>query len=96
METVLVSILTVAALFTISFTAFAVTEPASAEEFGTKTEAIAMVKLVQQQFKKDGPQLTFSTVSDKSIKEYHDRDLYPFIYDLNVRHKGEWPRGTAW
>src|SRR5690349_17617279 len=82
MKTVLVSTLTAVALLTISFTAFAVNEPAPTEEFGTKNEAIAMVKLVQQQFKKDGPQLTFSAVSDKSIKEYHDRDLYPFIYDL--------------
>lgn len=82
MKTVLVSTLTVAALLSISFTAFAVNELAPTEEFGTKNEAIAMVKLVQQQFKKDGPQLTFSAVSDRSIKEYHDRDLYPFIYDL--------------
>ena len=82
MKTVLVSTLTAAALLTISFTAFAVNEPAPGAELGTKNEAIAMVKLVQEQFKKDGPEMTFSAVSDKSIKEYHDRDLYPFIYDL--------------
>ena len=80
MRTVLLSTLTVAALLMISFTAFAVMVPAA--EFGTKNEAIAMVKLVQEQFKKDGPEMTFSAVSDKSVKEYHDRDLYPFIYDL--------------
>jgi cytochrome c len=55
---------------------------ARAEDFGTKAEAVAMVKLVQEQFKKDGPDLTFKAISDKSVKEYHDRDLYPFVYDM--------------
>jgi cytochrome c len=82
MKTGLVSTLTVTALLTISFTALAMMVPASAEELGTKNEAIAMVKLVQEQFKKDGPERTFNAVSDKSVREYHDRDLYPFIYDL--------------
>ena len=26
---------------------------------------------------------TFNDVSNKSVKAYHDRDLYPFIYDLS-------------
>ena len=62
--------------------------PAMAAEFGTKEEAIAMVKRVQAQFKKDGPELTFKAVTDKSVKEYHDRDLYPFIYDMRGSNKG--------
>jgi cytochrome c len=62
--------------------------PATAEEFGTKAEAIAMVKHVQEQFKKDGPEATFKAVSDKSTKEYHDRDLYPFIYFRDGEKKG--------
>lgn len=62
--------------------------PAMAAEFGTKAEAIAMVKRVQEQFKKDGPELTFKAVSDKSVKEYHDRDLYPFIYFRDGDKKG--------
>jgi cytochrome c len=62
--------------------------PAMAAEFGTKEEAIAMVKHVQAQFKKDGPELTFKAVTDKSVKEYHDRDLYPFIYDMRGSNKG--------
>ena len=57
--------------------------PASAAEFGTKAEAVAMVKLVQTQFKKDGAEATFKDVSDKTVKAYHDRDLYPFIYHAN-------------
>jgi len=56
--------------------------PAAASGYGTKAEAVAMVKRVQEEFKKDGVQATFSAVSDKSVKAYHDRDLYPFIYDL--------------
>lgn len=67
---------------TFCLASFAMIASANAAEFGTKDEAIAMVKLVQMQFKKDGPELTFKAVSDKSVNEYHDRDLYPFIYDL--------------
>src|ERR1039457_7179513 len=62
--------------------------PATAAEFGSKEEAIAMVKRVQEQFKKDGPELTFKAVSDKQTKEYHDRDLYPFIYFRDGDKKG--------
>ena len=57
--------------------------PAAAAEFGTKDEAVAMVKRVQEQFAKDGADATLKAVSDQSTKEYHDRDLYPFIYELN-------------
>jgi cytochrome c len=64
--------------------------PAAADPpFGTREEAVAMVKRVQEKFRKDGPEATFAAVSDKSVKEFHDRDLYPFIYDLkgvNVAH----------
>jgi cytochrome c len=73
------------ALFFASLTMLA---PATAAQFGTKDEAVAMVKRVQAQFKKDGPELTFKAVSDKSVKEYHDRDLYPFIYEMNAPKKG--------
>jgi signal transduction histidine kinase len=57
--------------------------PATAAEFGTKEEAVSMVKRVQETFVKDGADATFKAVSDKSTKEFHDRDLYPFIYDMN-------------
>ncbi|MGO8924395.1 MAG: cache domain-containing protein [Xanthobacteraceae bacterium] len=55
---------------------------ASANEYGTKDEAVAMVKRVQAMFAKDGPDATFKAVSDKSVAEFHDRDLYAFIYDM--------------
>jgi len=57
--------------------------PGLASEFGTKDEAVLMVKRVQEKFRKDGAEATFKAVTDQSTKEFHDRDLYPFIYDLN-------------
>jgi cytochrome c len=61
-----------------------IASPASAAtEFGSKAEAVAMVKRVQAEFKKDGAATTFKEVSDKSVKAFHDRDLYPFIYDMS-------------
>jgi len=67
-----------------SLVAIASPAPASAaNEFGTKDEAVAMVKRVQAEFKKDGAEATFKAVSDKSVKEFHDRDLYAFIYDMS-------------
>jgi cytochrome c len=76
-----------ALLLIASLSAFA--WPTAAAEFGTKDEAISMVKRVQEKFKKDGAQETFKAVSDPSSKDFHDRDLYPFVYDLsgvNVAH----------
>lgn len=62
----------------------AVASPAAASsEFGSKDEAVAMVKRVQAAFKKNGAEATFKAVSDKSTEDFHDRDLYPFIYDTS-------------
>jgi signal transduction histidine kinase len=72
----ILAFLVFAALITIA-------SPAPAAEFGSKDEAVAMVKRVQAEFKKAGPEATFKEVSDKSVKEFHDRDLYPFIYDMS-------------
>jgi len=57
--------------------------PAVADNYGTKDEAVAMVKRVEDMFKKDGAAATFKAVSDPSSKDFHDRDLYVFIYDLS-------------
>jgi len=71
----------------LAFLAFAaliaIASPAPAAEFGSKDEAVAMVKRVQAEFKKAGPDATFKEVSDKTVKDFHDRDLYPFIYDMS-------------
>jgi signal transduction histidine kinase len=58
---------------------------ASAGEYGTKDEAVAMVKRVEDMFANAGADSTFKAVSDKSVTSFHDRDLYPFIYDLSGR-----------
>lgn len=57
--------------------------PCAAGEFGTRDEAVRMVKRVQSMFAEAGPDATFKAVNDKANPEFHDRDLYPFIYDLN-------------
>ena len=61
----------------------------SAAEFGNRDEAVAMVKRVIDKFAQSGPDATFKAVNDKTNPAFHDRDLYPFVYDLkgvNVAH----------
>jgi len=55
---------------------------ASASDHGTKDQAVAMVKRVEAMFAKDGTDATFKAVSDKTVAAFHDRDLYPFVYDM--------------
>jgi cytochrome c len=52
-------------------------------EYGTRAEAVAMVKRAQEMFKKDGADATFKAISDPSNKEFHDRDLYVYVYELS-------------
>jgi uncharacterized protein len=54
----------------------------SAVELGTREEAKGMVKRVQEKFQRDGAEATFRAITGKS-RAFHDRDLYPFVYDLN-------------
>ena len=42
---------------------FAIFAPALAGEFGTREEAIAMVKRVQEKFRRDGAEATFRTIT---------------------------------
>jgi signal transduction histidine kinase len=61
--------------------------PGMAAEFGTREEAVAMVKRVQHKFAAAGADTTFNAVTNTD--EFRDRDLYPFIYTLdgwNVAH----------
>ena len=60
----------------------AITSSAGAE-FGTREEAVAMVKRVQAEFAKVGAEQTFAEVNDKSNPIFHDRDLYPFCFNLS-------------
>jgi cytochrome c len=56
---------------------------ADPSQHGSKDEAVAMVQRVEDMFNKEGAAATFKAVSDPSTKAFHDRDLYPFIYDLS-------------
>jgi cytochrome c len=62
---------------------------AHALEYGTRDEAVQMVKRVQEMFKREGAAATFRAVNDPANPDFHDRDLYPFVYNLqgvNVAH----------
>ena len=61
---------------------FATFAPALAGEFGTREVAIAMVKRVQEKFRRDGAGATFKAITAQA-RVFHDRDLYPFVYDMN-------------
>ncbi len=61
------------------------TGPGHAADVGSREEAIAMVRRVQDKFKKDGPDATFRAITQK---EFNDRDLYPFVFDLNGLNVG--------
>jgi signal transduction histidine kinase len=61
---------------------FLAVHPTNAAEFGTRDEAVAMVKRVQKMFAAAGAEATFKAVDDKSNPSFHDRDLYVFVYDL--------------
>lgn len=64
------------------FALLALSLPAAAAQFGTKTEAVEMVQRVQAMFKAQGVEATFKAIDDKSNASFHDRDLYPFVYDM--------------
>ena len=51
-----------------------------AAEFGTRDEAVAMVRRVQEKFKKDGPDATFRAINNGA---FNDRDLYPFVHSID-------------
>ena len=55
---------------------------ARAADFGTRDEAVAMVKRVQEKFKKEGPDATFAAITGK-MREFHDRDLYPYVLNFD-------------
>jgi uncharacterized protein len=55
--------------------------PLRAAEFGTREEALAMLRRVQEKFKKEGPEATFRAINSKA-PGFADRDLYPFVTEL--------------
>ncbi len=54
----------------------------SAAEFGTATEAEALVKKAIQLIKADGREKAFAEINNKKGK-FVDRDLYVFVYDMS-------------
>src|SRR5258708_6837499 len=75
----LAPVLLAALIFGASFVATSVLS-VSAAEFGTRDEAIAMVRRVQERFRKDGPDATFKAINNKA---FVDRDLFPWVYTLS-------------
>lgn len=77
-------------LVVVAFAALvALTGAAFPDEAGTREEAVAMVDRVKAMFAEKGGKATFAAVSDPDTPRFHDRDLYPFIYDMdgiNVAH----------
>jgi uncharacterized protein len=65
----------IAALALLTFTA-------NAAQFGTRDEAVAMVKRVQDKFKKDGADATFAAVTAQQ-RAFKDRDLYVYIMNFD-------------
>jgi len=70
---VFVELSTIALLAASAFTA-------NAGQFGTRDEAVALVKRVQEKFKKAGPEATFAAIN---AGQFNDRDLYPFVHTID-------------
>jgi uncharacterized protein len=56
--------------------------PLSAAEYGTREEAVAMVKRVQEKFRKDGAEVTFRALNSNA-PGFLDRDLFPFVHKID-------------
>jgi TRAP-type uncharacterized transport system substrate-binding protein len=56
--------------------------PLRAAEFGTREEAMAMVKRVQEKFKKDGSEATFRAINSNA-SAFVDRDLFPYVHKID-------------
>src|SRR6516165_6836214 len=56
--------------------------PLRAGEFGTREEAMAMVRRVQEKFKKDGPEATFKALNSNA-PGFVDRDLFPYVHKID-------------
>jgi uncharacterized protein len=68
-----------AVMFGMSFVATSVL-PARAAEFGTRDEAMAMERRVQEKFKKEGLDATVRAINNGA---FNDRDLYPWLGKLD-------------
>src|SRR5262252_5488710 len=70
----------------------ALTFAANAAQFGTRDEAVAMVKRAQEKFKKDGAEATFAAVTAQQ-RAFKDRDLYVYIMNFDCVIQAHAARG---
>ncbi|PXX39680.1 cache domain-containing protein [Undibacterium pigrum] len=71
-------------LFLLAVMGFFMSSSAMArEERGTTAQAQAMVKKGIAHIKKNGKEKAFADFNDTANKDFHDRDLYLFVYDMN-------------
>ncbi|NEX63671.1 histidine kinase [Noviherbaspirillum sp. 17J57-3] len=56
---------------------------ASANERASADEAVAMVKKAVAAIKANGKDKAFAEFADPANKDFHDRDLYIYVYDMN-------------
>lgn len=57
--------------------------PVLAADRGAANEAVAMVKKAVALAKAEGKDKMMAAISDPANKDFHDRDLYIYVYDLN-------------
>ena len=54
-----------------------------AADKGSAEEAVAMVKKAAALIKSAGKEKAFAAIADPANKDFHDRDLYIYVYDMN-------------
>lgn len=54
-----------------------------AADRGSADEAVAMVRKAIAYMNEHGKEKAFAAFADQSNKDFHDRDLYIFVYDMN-------------
>jgi cytochrome c len=55
----------------------------AADQKGSADEAVAMVKRAVAYLKTNGKEKTFAEFANPTNQQFHDRDLYIFVYDFN-------------
>ncbi len=55
----------------------------AATQKGSRAEAVAMVKRAVAMVKTNGREKAFAAISDPANTDFHDRDLYVYVYDFN-------------
>lgn len=70
-------------LFLLAVMGFFMTTAMAKDERGSTAEAQALVKKGIAHIKKVGKEKAFADFNDASNKDFHDRDLYLFVYDMN-------------